>query len=91
MGWLGWMCGGRELSTVMGAVMQSTSTVCSHLAFAMPPAWLMQGKIESIAKNIYGAGSVEYSAAAEASLEQYTRQGFAELPVCMAKTQYSFS
>jgi formyltetrahydrofolate synthetase len=51
----------------------------------------MQGKIESIAKNIYGAGSVEYSAAAEASLEQYTRQGFAELPVCMAKTQYSFS
>jgi formyltetrahydrofolate synthetase len=51
----------------------------------------MQGKIESIAKNIYGAGSVEYSAAAEAALEQYTRQGFADLPVCMAKTQYSFS
>lgn len=66
-----------------------------------PPDWLAvltaapraprpQAKIESIAANIYGAGSVEYSPEAEAALEQYTRQGFADLPVCMAKTQYSF-
>lgn len=51
----------------------------------------LKAKIESIAANIYGAGSVEYSPEAEAALEQYTRQGFADLPVCMAKTQYSFS
>jgi methylenetetrahydrofolate dehydrogenase (NADP+)/methenyltetrahydrofolate cyclohydrolase/formyltetrahydrofolate synthetase len=51
----------------------------------------MQEKIEAIAKKIYGAGSVELSPEAKASLEVYERQGFGGLPVCMAKTQYSFS
>lgn len=58
--------------------------------YAPTPASL-QEKIEAIATRIYGAGSVEFSPEAEAALETYTRQGFAGLPVCMAKTQYSFS
>jgi hypothetical protein len=40
---------------------------------------------------VYGAASVEYSPEAEAKLALYTEMGFAELPICMAKTQYSFS
>lgn len=47
-------------------------------------------KIGLIAKS-YGAAGVEYSEQAEKQIEVYTRQGFSGLPICMAKTQYSFS
>lgn len=50
-----------------------------------------QEKIETIAKETYGAASVEYLPQAEKQIELYTRMGFAGLPICMAKTQYSFS
>ena len=48
-------------------------------------------KIETIAKEIYGAGSVSYSPAAKKAIAKITDMGFSELPVCMAKTQYSLS
>lgn len=51
----------------------------------------VQEKIWIIAEKMYGAGKVEYSERAEADIERYTRQGFDKLPICMAKTQYSFS
>ena len=50
-----------------------------------------QEKIEAIAKETYGAASVEYLPQAEMQIELYTKMGFAGLPICMAKTQYSFS
>ena len=50
-----------------------------------------QAKIEAIAKEVYGAASVEYLPQAEQQIELYTRMGFDQLPICMAKTQYSFS
>lgn len=48
-------------------------------------------KIETIAKEIYGADGVDYSAAAERAIKQCEAMGLGETPVCMAKTQYSFS
>lgn len=48
-------------------------------------------KIETIAKEIYGAGNVSYSPTAEKQIKEYTRVGFDKLPICMAKTQSSFS
>jgi formate--tetrahydrofolate ligase len=48
-------------------------------------------KIEIIARNIYGADGVRYTAGAERALELIPALGLAEAPVCMAKTQYSFS
>ncbi len=48
-------------------------------------------KIETIAKKIYGAGSVNYSATAKKQLEKLTELGFGNLPICMAKNQYSLS
>ncbi|PRP74979.1 formate-dihydrofolate ligase [Planoprotostelium fungivorum] len=48
-------------------------------------------KIEKIAKEIYGADGVTYEAEAEKKIELYTRQGFAGLPICMAKTHLSLS
>ncbi len=48
-------------------------------------------KIETIAKEIYGADGVQFSHAAERALELLPKLGLGETPVCMAKTQYSFS
>jgi formate--tetrahydrofolate ligase len=48
-------------------------------------------KIETIAKEIYGAGGVAFAPAAERALELLPKLGLGETPVCMAKTQYSFS
>jgi len=48
-------------------------------------------KIEAIAREIYGAAGVTFAPAAERALEQLPALGLGETPVCMAKTQYSFS
>ena len=51
----------------------------------------LKEKIETIAKEIYGAGSVQYDAAAEKELKHIEEMGFGRMPVCMAKTQMSFT
>jgi formate--tetrahydrofolate ligase len=48
-------------------------------------------KIETIAREIYGAGGVDYAAAAEKNIAQCESMGLGQTPVCIAKTQYSFS
>ena len=48
-------------------------------------------KIRCVAQNVYGAKDVVFSKEAAASLKDFTAMGFGNLPVCMAKTQYSFS
>ena len=51
----------------------------------------LKDKIETVAKEIYGAASVSYSDAASKELKHIEEMGFGNLPVCMAKTQYSLS
>lgn len=51
----------------------------------------IESKIEAIAKNMYGAGEVEFSPEAQKKIDTYTKQGFGNLPICIAKTQYSLS
>ncbi len=51
----------------------------------------IKAKIEIIAKEIYGAGSVTYSELAEKQIQTYTEKGFDKLPICMAKTHLSLS
>lgn len=48
-------------------------------------------KIETVAKEIYGAAGVSYAASAAKQIAQLEKLGFGDLPVCMAKTQYSLS
>lgn len=48
-------------------------------------------KIEKVAKKIYGAEEVEYTEEAEEQIEQINKLGYSNLPICIAKTQYSFS
>ena len=51
----------------------------------------IKDKIETIAKEIYGAGSVSYAPAAAQAIARLEKLGYGELPVCMAKNQYSLS
>ena len=63
----------------------------SNFQFLYPLEWSIKEKIEKIAMDIYGAGSVSYTPEAEAKIELYTRLGFDKLPICMAKTHLSLS
>ena len=51
----------------------------------------IEEKVEAVAKKIYRAEGVIYTGAAKKQLEQLEKNGFGNLPICMAKTQYSFS
>jgi formate--tetrahydrofolate ligase len=51
----------------------------------------LQEKARIIAKEIYGADAVNFTKEAEQTLERLAKDGYGKLPVCMAKTQYSFS
>lgn len=51
----------------------------------------VQQRIETIAREMYGAAAVEFSELAQQKVDTYTRQGFGNLPICIAKTQYSLS
>ena len=63
----------------------------SDFRFLYPSDASLKEKIETIAREIYGAGGVDYSAAAEKNIAQCEAMGLTDTPVCMAKTQYSFS
>ncbi|KAK3678936.1 tetrahydrofolate synthase [Recurvomyces mirabilis] len=51
----------------------------------------VQERIEAIAKRMYGAAAVDFSETARKKVEMYTKQGLGNLPICIAKTQYSLS
>lgn len=63
----------------------------SNFKFLYPLDWSIKKKIETIAKKIYGAGSVQYEDAAEKAIALYTKLGYDKLPLCMAKTHLSLS
>ncbi len=51
----------------------------------------LKAKIETVAKEIYGADGVNYAKEADKALKEFEELGYGKLPICMAKTQYSFS
>ncbi|KAH9906728.1 formate-tetrahydrofolate ligase [Xylariomycetidae sp. FL2044] len=51
----------------------------------------VQERMEAICQKMYGAAAVEFSELAQKKVDTYTKQGFANLPICVAKTQYSIS
>lgn len=63
----------------------------SNFKFTYSLDMSIKEKIETIAKNIYGADGVEYSEKANKQIELYTNAGFDKLPMCMAKTHLSIS
>jgi len=81
--------GAVELGKAVETACQSNNP--ENFKFLYPLENTVKEKIETIAKEVYGAAGVEYAPLAEEKIELYTKQGFADLPICMAKTQYSFS
>lgn len=62
-----------------------------NMQFAYNNSDSVKEKIEKVAKNIYGATGVEYSKKALQEIEKIEKMGYSHYPVCIAKTQYSFS
>ncbi|MEZ2390252.1 formate--tetrahydrofolate ligase [bacterium RCC_150] len=81
--------GGDELAAkVAAAVAAATPSDFRHL---YPLSLPVEDKIRTIAQEIYGADGVEFSVPALRRLEDIRKNGWGGLPVCMAKTQYSFT
>ena len=80
--------GGMELAKL---VIEEADSGKSKFAPLYPDELPLKEKIETVACEIYGADGVTYSASAETSLKAISELGYDNLPVCMAKTQYSLS
>ena len=80
--------GGIDLAKEVIALADSGE---SKFAPIYPLDMSLKGKIETIAKEIYGADGVKYTKEADKALKEFEELGYGNLPICMAKTQYSFS
>ncbi|HEU4524142.1 MAG TPA: formate--tetrahydrofolate ligase, partial [Gemmatimonadales bacterium] len=80
--------GGTAVANEVLAVLDEKKAAFKPLYDAAKP---IKEKIETIAREIYGAAGVDYSAAAEKNIAQCEAMGLGQTPVCIAKTQYSFS
>ncbi|UCH59646.1 MAG: formate--tetrahydrofolate ligase [Anaerolineales bacterium] len=85
-----WMHGGKGAEKLAEAVVRAAEKP-SNFEFLYPLDMSIKEKIEVICKEIYGADGVDYLPEAEAKIELYTRLGFDNLPLCMAKTHLSLS
>ena len=85
-----WMNGGKGAKELGEAVMDACKQK-SQFEFLYPLDWDIKKKIETIATKIYGAEGVDYTPEAEAKIALYTKLGFDNLPICMAKTHLSLS
>jgi formyltetrahydrofolate synthetase len=85
-----WMEGGEGAVALAEAVVKAVEKP-NDFRFLYPLDWSIKKKIETICKEIYGADGVDYEPEAEAKIELYTKLGFDDLPLCMAKTHLSLS
>ena len=86
-----WEKGGEGGIALAEKVLKTLEEKESHFEPLYPSELPLTEKIETVAKEIYGAKGVNYTAAAKKQLAKLTELGFGDLPVCMAKTQYSIS
>ena len=86
-----WAKGGEGGVALAQKVLETLENKESHFAPIYPDEMSLQDKIQTVAREIYGADGVTYAPAALKSLKKIEEMGFGNLPVCMAKTQYSLS
>ena len=85
-----WAEGGRgAVDLAKGVIAASTKEKNFKLLYDTTGS--VQDRIERIGKIMYGAGKVEFSELAQKKVDTYEKQGFGNLPICIAKTQYSLS
>ena len=86
-----WSKGGAGGVDLARKVLKAIDEQPNNFTFAYDTNDSIQSKIEAIARKIYGASSVSFSAEAVAEIKNLEKSGLDKLPVCMAKTQYSLS
>ena len=79
--------GGKALAETVLSILDDSAEVRYTYELDAP----LTDKIEAVVTKIYRAGRVSYTAAAKKTLDELTALGYGKLPVCIAKTQYSFS
>ncbi len=82
--------GGKGAIALAEAVVKA-SELPTDFRFLYPLEYSIKEKIETIAREVYGADGVDYSPLAEERIAEYTRLGYDRLPICMAKTHLSLS
>ncbi|MDE0419347.1 MAG: formate--tetrahydrofolate ligase [Gammaproteobacteria bacterium] len=85
-----WADGGAGARALAAAVMERLAEP-GNVELLYPDELPLSAKIETVATRIYGAREVAFEPSAAEQLDEYERLGYGQLPVCIAKTQYSFS
>ncbi len=84
--------GGNGAHDLAKGVLQALDEPSPYeFSFTYPDELSITEKVEAIASKLYGAGQVTWDSKARRRLQRFERDGFGHLPVCIAKTQYSFS
>lgn len=86
-----WEEGGKGAVDLAQGVINASASGDKQFHFLYDTAPSVEEKITTIAKEMYGAGEVEFLPEAQKKIDTYTKQGFGSLPICIAKTQYSLS
>ncbi|MEK9916477.1 MAG: formate--tetrahydrofolate ligase [Betaproteobacteria bacterium] len=86
-----WAEGGKGAQDLARKVVEIIENESSNLTFAYEDHLSLEEKIESVAKKIYGAEGIKLDSKAKTRLKELADEGHGALPVCIAKTQYSFS
>ena len=86
-----WADGGEGGKALAEKVLETLETKESNFKFLYEDELNIVEKVNKVCKEIYGAGNVNFSAAAKKTLDQIDKLGFNHFPVCIAKTQYSLS
>lgn len=86
-----WAKGGEGGKDLAEKVVKTIETKESNFKVLYDTKLSIKDKINKIAKEIYGADGVNFTADAEKTIKQLNELGYSELPICMAKTQYSFT
>jgi formate--tetrahydrofolate ligase len=88
----GWELGGAGVTDLAGMVLDVIrSGDRSKFSYLYPDDLPLTGKLETLARRVYGADGVSFSPAATAKLKRYESLGYGRLPVCVAKTQSSLT
>ncbi|KAF8451770.1 formate--tetrahydrofolate ligase-domain-containing protein [Terfezia claveryi] len=86
-----WAEGGKGATDLAHGVIGACNKPRGEFKFLYNVDMTIEEKLQAITKNMYGAAGIELSDLAKAQVETYKKQGFGNLPICIAKTQYSLS
>jgi formate--tetrahydrofolate ligase len=86
-----WAHGGAGAAALATKVVETIETKPAHFRTLYPDDMKLADKVRTIATQLYGAADIALDSGAKSRLAELEKSGFGHLPVCIAKTQYSFS